>query len=46
MQILLRSIPSEIASDLKEMTTERFKDYMSEGHINIPCEQVMAWARK
>jgi ubiquinone/menaquinone biosynthesis C-methylase UbiE len=46
MQILLRSIPSEIASDLKQMTTERFKDYMCDGRINIPCEQVMAWARK
>jgi len=46
LQMLLQSIPPEVASAIKVKVMKAAERFSSEESLKIPCEEVIAWARK
>jgi hypothetical protein len=44
--MLLQNIPPEVASDIKLKVIETAGRFSSKEGIEIPCEEVIAWASK
>lgn len=46
LQMLLQSIPPEVASNIKGDVMKAAEDFRAGEVIKIPCEELTAWANK
>ena len=46
LQMLLQNIPPEVASNIKGDVIKAAENFRAGGAVEIPCEELIAWAKR